>query len=375
MEKNDNTDKVDKIIDKTIDEVVDEYDLIIKRLNLGNSENVKYDFEWIENNDLKYVTDDTLELAYKLIEKGKISIKANFSGKEKNIEIESYIASFCGDTKYNMHTEELLDVINTENKEYSIFYDTKSVWSYSVNSKGTLTACRTCKYQKCPKVVAAYVLYLKNTGKLKEKLEERKKFREGKNINKHFEFTWENDDGLKKVSEEMFNFCNELVNKDYVDIWPVLVDGYMRIESKIPCEEYRIINSNIENIPLGRTWESYKILTRKPTTKMNNFCNTISCRLEACPYVIAGYIYYLKKEGKEEQIAQDRKYYAENKEKIDLEIKQNKLDKIEKIETDKIKKLDIFNEYKENVKNLEILLENITASYQKNLHCIILRKR
>ena len=52
-----------------------------------------------------------------------------------------------------------------------------SIWKLkigeSMNVKGGV--CSTCKYQSCPKSLAAYILYLKNKGILKENLIARKK--------------------------------------------------------------------------------------------------------------------------------------------------------------------------------------------------------
>ena len=98
------------------------------------------------------------------------------------------------------------------------------------------------------------------------------------------------------------------------------------------------------------------------------FCDGYSCRLDACTGTIAGYLYYLKRCGREKQIEEERKYYNEHKDEIEKQNqkeRQEKLESLEKLTNENIKEL---KKFKYKIKNIENLINNIRIWNQKNLH-------
>ena len=95
--------------------------------------------------------------------------------------------------------------------------------------------------------MAAYVLYLKNNGLLREKLIERERFRKGKDeINNEFDFAWNVENGLKEVPDKTFEFCNELVNRKFIYVENILnLNKRIVIRSAFSCNEYKVFNEDI----------------------------------------------------------------------------------------------------------------------------------
>lgn len=60
------------------------------------------------------------------------------------------------------------------------------------------SSCIKCKYSKCPKYYAGYILYLKNKGLLETKLKDREEYRRNKFESDYFTFRWTVEDGVKK---------------------------------------------------------------------------------------------------------------------------------------------------------------------------------
>lgn len=347
----------------------DEYEKIIKRLDNGNSENKKYDFEWDETLLLNYADDSSLEIAYNLIERGKISLATN--EKKTNIRITSYLYGFCD---ANMTNDNYFKKYE-ENNHYNEKKDA-SVWEYTMGDPmDTATgSCYNCKYQSCPKFLAAYILYLKNNGILKEKLIERKKFRTEKCIhNGFFLFNWENKNGLKKIDEKSFEFANELVNRDYIRVKRCLNEkGLMEIHNILTCQDIQLSNMNIDKLICTKTWDNYQILKRKINSEPDALCDSYDCRMPICAIEVAGYIYYLRMSGQESKIKEDREYYANHKDEIDAEIQEKITNNIERVNAKKAEKIqDLKNSYDGKIENLNMTINSIMESDKTNFHCIV----
>ncbi len=345
----------------------DWYEQLIDRLNSGNSENKTYDFEWDETALLNYADDSSLEIAYNLIERGKISLSIN--EKHTLIEITSYLYGFCD---ANMTNDDYFKKYEENNhyNEREISY----TWKININLPLYYDCCKKCKYQSCPKNLAAYILYLKNNGLLKEKLIKREKFRsEELNHNGFFLFDWKNNNGLKKIDEKSFEFAKELVNRDYIKVCRCLnKKGWIVISTIFSCQDVQLSNMNIDKFICSCTWDNSLTLRKKPNSEPDSLCDSYDCRMPICAVAVAGYIYYLKMSGQESKIKEDREYYTNHKDEIDAEIKEKIDEKIEKINAEKEKKFEgIKSTYDGKIENLNMTINSILGSDKTNFHCIV----
>ena len=332
----------------------------------GNSEIKTYTFNFNAPNGLKYISNEMLEISYEFIRKGNMSLSLD---NKNRIVMKSNILSLCG---LDVDTRELYESVKKNKKinDKSIYGEKTSEFAVGIN-KSLDSRCEKCLLQKCPKKVAAYVLYLKNNGLLREKLIEREKFRKEKDeINNEFDFVWNVENGLKEVPDKTFEFCEELVNRNFVYVENTLnPNKRMVIRSAFSCNEYKVINEDINNIP-EKADEYISVLERNTDCNFE-FCNAYSCRLTMCVYVIAGYIYYLKRSGKESQIIEDREYYEKNKKEIDEKALTLKEKKLLSIESEKENIAADLKDYKNNVEHIDSLVDMILSRAQNNLHCII----
>ncbi len=330
------------------------------------SEEKNYDFEWKQTNELKYISDKSLELAYKLLEKGNFSLKILKDAKTEKICVSTNVRNLCDES---FTTNELLDILKSKGNK--IFTDSKSDFTAN-KDKSIEKLCYKCEYEKCPKHIAGYILYLRNTGKLKEKLQEREKFRKDKlNINDKYAFVWNVEDGLKKIPQNIFEFAEKLVDKECIYVDRCLTDnGKVKILTAIKCSEYTLYETE-EILKYDRKFSDWVSIKRNTNCKIG-LCDTFSCRLNSCPILVAGYIQYLKTVGREDLIIADRKYYLENKEEIDLENEKIKSDKIEKMENQKNDYLEnLKKEYDEKIINFKDFTDILLNPNQTNLHCTI----
>ncbi len=317
----------------------------------GNSENIKYDFEFNAPNKLRYIGDDTLKIAYEFIKKGNIQLKyeKKEENKEGELKIISKIIGMCNFE--NNSTKEILLSLknNCEINGKKLFIEKSAV--YNVDDSTPLErVCKGCNFDKCPKLVAGYVLYLRNNNMLQEALKDREEFRKENNVNDVFAFSWNIEKGLKNVGEKTYNYASALVEKGIVDVNKTLYEGYVRINSLYSCEQYKSMNESIESIEESKEKDS-RYITRNVSMKEISFCNTYPCRLSGCPFETAGYIYYLKKSGQEYKIIEDRKYYEQHKDEIKKEVIEKKKNKILELGLKKdARNAIIFNEYGNNIK-------------------------
>lgn len=350
---------------------ISDYEYALKMLEAHNSEKKKYEFEWNEPSGLKNASDKVLDTAYRFIKYGGIKLSLD----EKNqINIYSNIAWLCDN---NTTTDELYNAFvdsNSSINERKIICEKTS--TFSCLPTKIEAVCRECKFEKCPKKYAGYVLYLYNNGLLEKALEERKKYREENEHNDYFNFVWKTNDGLKKVSKTIFDFAMALCDNGVIWIDRISVNNKLKIHSYYSCQDYRNLNNNIEDIDLEdlnkrKKSNNHTSLTRNLNSDMKVCAAYNNCRLGGCPFIVAGYIYYLKTLGNEQQIIDDRKFYDDNKEKIELEI-QEELQKIiqEELEDEK-RNTASFNEYKDEVENIENLFDMINSPYQRSFHCAI----
>lgn len=327
-------------------------------------QNIKINNVLISGNKLRYVSDDALEVTYKLIEEGDFRAKT----REKINLILSNTISFC---KYKEHTtKELKDALNLDKKLDEVDIFTKDVNTLRYNEKRDIgRVCKDCKYEKCPKALAIYVITLEMYGLLDYYLEDRKRYRKEKGLEgaTRFEFTWIPKNGLRRVPEDVYSYAKELAQKGYIFIENMATDeGMVKINSGITCEDCKIIDKN--NLP-PLDYKNGKTLYRSLTETKLGPCNNCICNKSACVIAVAGYIYYLEELGRQDLIKEHRKYYEDNKEEIEKEYNEEvernrqKEKKLRELSTDE------FQDYK--VKNLEVLIGMLLNKYQTNLRCLV----
>ena len=324
----------------------------------------KIDFIWEQKSGLRYVSDKSLELVYEILTNLEISLEE----KEGKIKIKNNLMAVCD---FKRTTEELIENIRN-NKEEII---TKNATMFTVDKKLTINRiCKDCKFQKCPKHIAGYILYLIDRGELREKLDDRRKFRqENKEVNDVFAFEWQFGDVLKLISNEYFEFCKTLVDKGYIYIDKYLNNDekYITIYTPFSCEDYKIMNGDIGKIKTDKKDKNTWTLLRRLPDKEVVLCEPYICRLPGCGIVISGVISYLREIGREDIIEKERQYYNEHQEEMDKRLEGIIQKKYEKIRENTDKLLEDFNKFKNKIDKYDELINTLENRNQANLHCTI----
>ena len=336
-------------------------DEIMNRImKIKNIENKDYEFEWNVPNGLRFLSDNTIDIICKILEKGNCKIKeVERNDKSKLIEFNSNVTTICFISKENaIEKLDKNEVVGLNEKfTYSKYYYDNNV-------------CVGCKYDRCPKFYAGYIIYLKNKGLLPQKLQDREEFRKNTFKSDYFTFKWETKKGtLSTIPEKTFEFCMELLNRGLVHVMPGLTEqGHIKIYEPFTCKDFAFMNDDTKRLPNQiNKYEKWYYYTRSHK-ELLKFCDGYSCRLDACTGTIAGYLYYLKRCGREKQIEEERKYYNEHKDEIEKQNqkeRQEKLESLEKLTNENIKEL---KKFKYKIKNIENLINNIRIWNQKNLH-------
>ncbi len=341
-------------------------DIETKLIELAESYENKQelDFEWEQKDGLRHVSDKSLELVYEILSNAQISLEC----KDEKITIQTNLSSVCN---LNTTTEELINQI--KNKKQGIFLEKKA----AVVLEKSLTVnriCINCKFQKCPKHIAGYVLYLINKNQLKEKLEDRRKFRENtEGINDVFAFEWKFGDVLKTIPDKMYKFCQTIVDRGYVYVTRFLIDNEKFVEINVPfsCDDLKIMYGNLNKIKNDnkniRTW---KILRRYPDKEIE-LCSSYLCRLQGCPFAISGILSYLKEIGQEDIIKQERQYYKEHQEEMDKKLEELIQKNIAEKEKNTVKLLKDIKKYESKIDKFAELIYTLENPNQKSLHCTL----
>lgn len=333
------------------------------KIEKENGGRIDSEIIFTSKNKLRYVSDDALEVAKKIAEKSEMGILRN----GEKIVISGKTMSFCA---HNHTTKELKDALEGDGKidGVDIFGDKNNNLSWKPD-RDVGMVCRDCNYEKCPKELAAFILTSKKMGLLDYYLEDREKHKAIIDHSKPqcFEFEWKPKEGLRKISEDIFVFAKELVDKKYIYIDTVTTkEDLVKINSVITCEDCKIIN--IKNLP-NNDGVYRKTIYRSLTETYLRKCNNCICNKNSCAIAVAGYIYYLIKSGRQDLIEEDRKYYNENREEIEKEYSEkNEKEKNAEEKLVEISK-DEFEEY--NVKNLEVLIGMILNKSQTSLRCLV----
>ena len=337
--------------------------------SIENLDNTNYEFEWRLQNDLRFVSDKMFDIIALLLEKGNFSIQEKEEDKnlEKRLVLKNELISFC---TYDISMKDLEEKLKGSKEEY---YRKDGDFTCNKNRYED-TVCTGCKFDRCPKYYAAYVLYLKNKGLLFEKLKDREEYRKNVNKSDYFTFKWTTENGLKDIPENVYKLSEDLVEKECVMINPSLnSNNLITINILHRCSDIKMSNYDINRLPQRerKVFSNWRKISRSPD-KLLKFCTDFECRLDGCPIIVAGYIYYLRKCGLENQILEDRKYYNEHKEEIDKQNEIEKNNKLNEIKDSKDKKVEEFKEkYEDKVTNIEKLIDTIHVNNQRNLHIVL----
>ena len=354
-------------------------------------------FVWDNPSGLRFVSDEMLEACNLIYEKAKLSLKfidesiptkdGNQENSLENRIIKVHLSSNINSLCYNNYTiQDLINALNNEecklpngkelfvkdNKEFTltIYNPKRNFPDYQIDS-----ICTGCTFEKCPKLVIAYIKYLHDNNLYEEKISDRATYRANNIVNKYFNFDWKIDHILKEVNDSVFNYSLELVNKGLIQVHPCLErKGTVRISYGQSCSQLSACNLDtemIDNNNLGvndyNKWMSISRIIDNPV----GFCSVYSCRLDGCPPLVAAAIYYLKKQGKENLITEYRDYYHENQEKQDLIVKEQ-IDKVFEKQSERLQEsFKSIYEYQDRIKSVNELVDILSNRNQKNLHIAI----
>ena len=359
------------------------------------------EFNWDNPDGLRFVSDDMLKVCDLLYEKAQLELEfVNASppislslddGTINNtpmkqiikISLSNNIAGLCN---YKYTLQDLLSALESEEKKLpdgvNLFKDKKTVFTHKVYSSDNQfpdyqieDICVGCKFEKCPKFVLAYIKYLHDKGLYEEKINDRAIFRENNDVNSFFNFEWKVENILKKVDDLVYEYAQALVDKGLVIVKPCLAkNNTVRIYNGQTCLQIARCNLDIQKIDDNNkgidNYNNWNYISRN-LEEPSYLCNDYKCRLNGCPTLVAGIIYYLRKSGKNDIIKKCRDYYHENKEQQDLIVEEEINTVIEKTSKKMQKSFKSIYEYKDRISNIDELVDTLANNNQKNLHIAI----
>ena len=204
-------------------------------------------------------------------------------------------------------------------------------------------------------------------------MDDRKKFREGKEINDTYAFEWQYGNILRMIPDDVYEFCYEIAKQNLVYVNKNLTEDkeFIKIQSSCSCSDYKIMLCDIKRLKNeNKPFEKWQVLTRNPKSAIG-LCEPYKYDLRGCPFAIAGIIHYLMMSGKEDILIQERKYYEEHKEEMDQELDKMIETRNQEIQKNKNKSLEKLKGYENKIDKFEELIFLLTNQNQKRLHCII----
>ena len=350
-----------------MDEFSKETQEILNRISkLTNVEQISYTFEWNYPDGLRYISFDFIMLCIDLIEKCKFKLEKKEEKNFDRIVITNNITNICKPD----YTEETLKEMIKNNE----IIGQENIFNPSFNYHNNFV-CLTCNYSKCPKNYAGYIYYLITQGLIEDVLKDREEYRRNEFKSDYFTFSWETENGVKEVPEKTFNNAMALLENNMVSVEQKLnSENNIKIHLPITCSEYSIYYDDFSKLIENKKKDTLKwIFVTRNTNKLLYGCNSWPCAKAYCIFDVAGYLFYLKKSGKWEQVAKDRKYYEEHKEEIEnscLENQEKQLDKVkEKQKKDRTSEIQEILEYKSKNPDIEQIIDKIFN--EKGLHISI----
>ena len=230
--------------------------------------------------------------------------------------------------------------------------------------------CYKCHHSHCPKKILAYLIYKKEVGELDTIIEEQKT-----NNLEFFGFTWEPADGLKYVSEQIFQMARAIVEQNAVDLPRWATNKTIDVSIWYKCKDFREITTanEVKNLTQG-TSKTRTVVTcnlAEPLTKIDD-CGFICCQ-HTCAFKVAGYLYYLKYTCQEDKIFEDRQYYKEHEQEIleKIESAYRKAKSTPVTSEEQNQTIALFSEYQDSITNLDLLINNIHNPAMNYMYCTI----
>ena len=368
--KNEDSSNVDKIENIYLQEICeDNYsvnELLEKFSNININKDQKYIPEIDNDAGLKFVSDKMLDIVYNLLKIGKYRIDYNDPKNKERVVIYYSHKDICNEK----NDTELLEIINNKNEDFSMNKEIGQGFRIE-NDKVNFKTCIKCKYSKCPYVLSAIIINYLIKNELEKKLKEREEFRKNNFKSNYFEFEWTVENELRDIPDDTFDLCLKLVENDFIKVLPNATANLVKIYYiPITCYELELLKGDFNNLNIKdiyydkKTW-FYSTRSNKQILK---FCKNYTCNYSACIFSVAGYIYYLKRMGLDYKIIESRKYYKENKEKIDLEIDKLKQEAIEQQKKIKEEIVNDLRKYSDKILNIDSLINNITLANQNQFH-------
>lgn len=184
-------------------------------------------------------------------------------------------------------------------------------------------------------------IIFENKGLLERILNDREEYRKNNFKSNYFTFEWNVEDGVRNIPEMTFNFAMKLVNNNLVWVEQKLNEKNLIIID-LPfeaCYEYKFYVSDNNAIKkINDKFNGKWNFATRNTNKLLYRCISWDCAVPYCIYDVAGYLFYLKKSGRWEQVKKDRKYYLEHKEEIEEQSIKSQKEQLIKLEEDAKKK-------------------------------------
>ena len=296
-------------------------------------------------------------------------LQYHFTTKGESLVFHNNIVSLCmGGNQYT--TAELIDMLqHKEDGRYKKLF-TEKKGEYTI--KHLYRTCTSgCEHSECPKSLLLVLLWLAQQNKLEEYLAKRPE-----NVG-YFKFKWEIKDGVKYITEELYQMARTIVDNKMIKVMPFITDNKVRMVSMVNCKDMftqETVNKRVET--LGKNWtfqDSQYLLRTMPLELADGVCGQMSCRNEQCPWHVAGYIWYQETLGNHQSIIDDRKYYKEHEEEILKNVNAKYQEKLNKLYKEKVSEKAVakFDALHNKIENLDALINTVANKYSSNLYCAI----
>ena len=335
--------------------------------------------------DINKMPDDVVNLSVWMAKNAQDTpdslIKIKLNVVEDKIDIFTNLGAFCNENwdLNQMYINLSLSANPAEAfKKYGDILHKELDNHFQMNS--LKTNCNGCHYSRCIKRTFAQIKYWQDRGWLEDKLERRREYIRQNGENGFFEFKWNYETGLKYVTEEVIEFGQRLLDNNaiYIERWEDN-NGRIYIRTKVGCDEIREYDATkpfIAKEVLEKRNFVHLSRTIDGLNKEENTCATYDCQKRGCPVLIAGYMYYLQKEGLlEKRLKEDRAWYNSHVLEANKHIQERHENRLKELkEGDEKNKNRIKKEIEDvgcKISNIDALLESLQNKTQKSMYCMI----
>lgn len=335
--------------------------------------------------DINKMPDDIVNLATWMVENAKnepnqlIKIKLNIV--EDKIDVFTNLGPFC---HQNWDLNQMYTNLVASDNPIEVFKKYGNIIHDELDNHFQMNRlkvnCDGCCYSRCIKRTLAQFKYWHDRGWLQEKLEKRKEYIKTNGENGFFEFKWNYETGFRYITEEVMEFAQRLLDNDavYVERWQD-DNGKIFVRTKVACDEireYDSTNTTLTKDVFDKRNFMHLSRTLEGLNKEDNVCGTYDCQKKSCPILIAGYMYYLQKEGLlEKKLKEDRAWYNSHVLEANKYIQERHEKKLKELrEGDEKNKNRIKKEIEDvgcKISNIDALLESLQNKTQKSMYCMI----